>query len=71
VKYNGQWLQLQISVPGSLNTTSTSPTCSGLTQAQCWSKYWTLQYDVAGGVNGDDTFSVQVGFDGSPDRLLP
>jgi hypothetical protein len=71
VIYNGQWLQLEIAVPASLNTLSTSPTCSGLTQAACWAKYWTLQYDVAGGVDGDDTFSVQVGYKGTPDRLLP
>jgi Flp pilus assembly protein TadG len=68
VKYNGQWLQLQITVPDSLNTSS--PSCVGSTD-NCWSNYWTLQYDVAGGVNGDDTFSVQVGFNGSPERLLP
>jgi len=68
VKYNGQWIQMQITVPGSLNTSS--PSCTGSTE-NCWSNYWTLQYDVAGGVNGDDTFSVQVGFNGSPERLLP
>ena len=69
--YNGQWVQLRISVPGSLNTTSTSPTCNGLSQAACWSQYWNLEYYVDPNATAGDTFSVQVGFNGSPDRLLP
>jgi hypothetical protein len=66
--YNGQWLQLQVTVPGSLNTSS--PSCSGSTEA-CWSNYWNLVYYVSAYATAGDTFSVQAGYNGSPDRLLP
>jgi Flp pilus assembly protein TadG len=69
--YNGQWLQLAVQVPTTLNTTSPGSACFGLTQAQCWSQYWSLQYEVSKNVHSDDTFGVQVGYNGSPDRLLP
>ncbi len=53
--YNGQWVQLQIAVPSSMST---------------WG-YWQLEYSVAAGATAGDTFAVQVGFNGTPDRLLP
>lgn len=68
--YNGQWVQLQVSVPTTLNTGAGS-SCAGLSQAQCWSKYWTLEYEVSPNVHSDDTFAVAVSYAGSPDRLLP
>ena len=33
--------------------------------------YWNLVYDVSSAAVAGDTFSVEVGFDGSPDHLLP
>ena len=54
--YNGQWVQLQITVPSSVSN---------------WSDYWNLVYYVSPYAEAGDTFSVQVGFNGSPDRLLP
>jgi hypothetical protein len=36
-----------------------------------WSDYWSLVYYVSPYAEAGDTFSVQVGFNGSPDRLLP
>jgi hypothetical protein len=66
--YNGQWVQLRIAVPNSLNTSS--PSCTGSTE-NCWGNYWNLEYYVDPHATAGDTFSVQVGFNGSPDRLLP
>jgi len=54
--YNGQWVQLQITVPSTVAD---------------WSDYWDLVYYVSPYAEAGDTFSVQVGFNGSPDRLLP
>jgi hypothetical protein len=54
--YNGQWLKLEITVP---------PTVSD------WNAYWDLVYYVSPYAQAGDTFAVQVGFAGSPDRLLP
>jgi hypothetical protein len=54
--FNGQWVQLQITVPGSLPN---------------WNAYWNLVYYVDADAQAGDTFAVQVGFAGSPDRLLP
>ena len=54
--YNGQWVQLQITVPSTVTD---------------WSDYWepgVLRLPLA---EAGDAFSVQVGFNGSPDRLLP
>ena len=53
--YNGQWIQMQISVPSSFNSGS----------------YWNLVYSVAAGVTAGDTLAVQAGYSGSPDHLLP
>ncbi len=33
--------------------------------------YWSLVYDVAASATAGDTFSVEVGFNGTPDHLLP
>ena len=33
--------------------------------------YWNLVYDVSSGATAGDTFSVEVGFNGTPDHLLP
>ncbi len=33
--------------------------------------YWDLVYNVNPKATAGDTFSVEVGFDGSPDHLLP
>jgi Flp pilus assembly protein TadG len=54
--YNGQWVQLQITVPSTVSD---------------WNAYWDLDYYVSPYAEAGDTFSVQVGFNGSPDRLLP
>ncbi len=54
--FNGQWVQLQIRVPPSLPD---------------WNAYWNLVYYVDQDAQAGDTFAVQVGFAGSPDRLLP
>ena len=54
--YNGQWLKLEINVPSSVSN---------------WSAYWNLVYYVSPYAQAGDTFAVQVGFAGSPDRLLP
>ena len=53
--YNGQWIQMQIQVPSSFNSSS----------------YWNLVYDVGPNTQAGDTFSVRVGFAGSPDHLVP
>jgi hypothetical protein len=55
VIYNGQWIKLQITVPQTFNSGS----------------YWNLVYYVAANVTSADTFAVQVGFNGTPDHLLP
>jgi Flp pilus assembly protein TadG len=54
--YNGQWLKLEIKVPGTVSN---------------WNAYWNLVYYVSPYAQAGDTFAVQVGFAGSPDRLLP
>jgi Flp pilus assembly protein TadG len=54
--FNGQWVQLQITVPGTVSN---------------WNAYWNLVYYVDADAQAGDTFAVQVGFAGSPDRLLP
>jgi Flp pilus assembly protein TadG len=54
--YNGQWLRLQIAVPSTVSN---------------WNAYWNLVYYVSPYAQAGDTFAVQVGFAGSPDRLLP
>jgi hypothetical protein len=64
--YNGQWVQLQVQVP---STFGVPANCGGATN--CWSKYWNLVYEVSAGATSGDTFSVQVGYAGSPDHLLP
>jgi hypothetical protein len=33
--------------------------------------YWNLVYDVSPSAVAGDTFSVEVGFNGTPDHLLP
>jgi len=33
--------------------------------------YWSLVYDVSPSATAGDTFSVEVGFNGTPDHLLP
>jgi hypothetical protein len=65
--YQGQWVQIQIQIPsggftgpGGVSCATATPTC-----------YWSLVYDVASNAVAGDTFSVEVGFDGSPDHLLP
>jgi hypothetical protein len=65
--FNGQWLQLQIQVPSNYNPGSTC-TNAGTRDATC---YFDLYYSVSSGATAGDTFSVQVGVNGSPDRLLP
>jgi hypothetical protein len=47
---------LQITVPGTVSN---------------WNAYWNLVYYVDADAQAGDTFAVQVGFAGSPDRLLP
>jgi hypothetical protein len=53
--YNGQWVQIPLVVP------------AGLTAGT----YWNLVYSVTPGTVAGDTFAVQVGFNGTPDHLLP
>ena len=69
--YNGQWVQVHVTVPTALNVTSPGSACATLTQDRCWSRYWTLEYEVSPNVHSDDTFAVSVSYAGSPDRLLP
>jgi hypothetical protein len=64
--YQGQWVQMQIQIPASF-TGPGGITCTA-TPANC---YWNLVYDVSPAAVAGDTFSVEVGFDGSPDHLLP
>lgn len=65
--YNGQWIQLQITIPASF-TAPGGVACTTSGTSNC---YWSLVYDVASSAVAGDTFSVEVGFDGSPDHLLP
>ncbi|MGD0834809.1 MAG: pilus assembly protein TadG-related protein [Candidatus Dormibacteria bacterium] len=65
--YNGQWVQVQISVP---STFADAAACSG-GSSNCWNDYWNLVYDVGPQTISGDTFAVEVGFAGSPDHLLP
>jgi hypothetical protein len=65
--WNGQWLQFQIQVPPGYNPGSAC-TNAGTRTTNC---YWDLYYSVSSSATAGDTFSVQVGFNGSPDRLLP
>jgi Flp pilus assembly protein TadG len=51
--YNGQWIQLQMTVTSSATG------------------YYNLVYNVNAAATASDTFSVEVGFSGSPDHLLP
>jgi hypothetical protein len=53
--YNGQWVTIPLVVP------------AGLTAGT----YWNLVYSVTPGTVAGDTFAVQVGFNGTPDHLLP
>jgi Flp pilus assembly protein TadG len=62
--YQGQWVQMQIQIPASF----TGPGGVACGTSNC---YWSLVYDVAPAATAGDTFSVEVGFDGSPDHLLP
>jgi hypothetical protein len=62
--YQGQWVQMQIQIPAVI----TGPGGSACGTSNC---YWSLVYDVASNATAGDTFSVEVGFDGSPDHLLP
>ncbi len=64
--YQGQWVQMQIQIPASF-TGPGGVTCT-TTPANC---YWNLVYDVSAAAVAGDTFGVEVGFDGSPDHLLP
>ncbi|HWW09867.1 MAG TPA: pilus assembly protein TadG-related protein [Candidatus Acidoferrales bacterium] len=59
--YNGQWIQVKIKVPSSFDTSS-----GGTTKG-----YWDMVYSVAANVTAGDTLGFQVGFNGSPDHLLP
>jgi Flp pilus assembly protein TadG len=62
--YQGQWVQMQIQIPPSF----TGPGGAVCGTSNC---YWSLVYDVSAAATAGDTFSVEVGFDGSPDHLLP
>jgi hypothetical protein len=65
--YQGQWVQIQIQVPPSF----TGPGGVACTTSGTSNCYWSLVYDVASNATAGDTFSVEVGFSGSPDHLLP
>jgi hypothetical protein len=65
--YQGQWVQIQITIPASF-TAPGGVACTTTGTSNC---YWSLVYDVASSAVAGDTFSVEVGFDGSPDHLLP
>jgi len=62
--YNGQWVQMQIQIPASF----TGPGGVACGASNC---FWNLVYDVSSSAVAGDTFGVEVGFDGSPDHLLP
>ena len=53
--YQGQWVQIQMQGAAGLHSNG----------------YWNLVYDVAPAATAGDTFSVEVGFNGTPDHLLP
>jgi Flp pilus assembly protein TadG len=65
--YQGQWVQIQLQVPASF-TGPGGVACTTTGTSNC---YWSLVYDVSSNAVAGDTFSVEVGFDGSPDHLLP
>jgi Flp pilus assembly protein TadG len=65
--YQGQWVQLQVQIPGSF----TGPGGVACTTSGTSNCYWSLVYDVNAAATAADTFSVEVGFSGSPDHLLP
>jgi Flp pilus assembly protein TadG len=65
--YNGQWIQIQVQVPSSF----TGPGGVACTTSGTSNCYWSLVYNVASNAVAGDTFSVEVGFSGSPDHLLP
>jgi hypothetical protein len=65
--YQGQWVQIQVQVPASF----TGPGGVACTTSGTSNCYWSLVYDVAPAAVAGDTFSVEVGFSGSPDHLLP
>jgi Flp pilus assembly protein TadG len=65
--YQGQWVQLQIQIPASF-TAPGGVACTTSGTSNC---YWSLVYDVNSAATAADTFSVEVGFSGSPDHLLP
>ncbi len=65
--YQGQWVQIQVQVPASF----TGPGGVACTTSGTSNCYWSLVYDVASNATAGDTFSVEVGFSGSPDHLLP
>jgi hypothetical protein len=65
--YQGQWVELQIQIPASF----TGPGGVACTTSGTSNCYWSLVYKVAAGATAGDTFSVEVGFSGSPDHLLP
>jgi len=61
VIYNGQWIQVKIKVPSTFDSSSTGTTKG----------YFDMVYSVGAGVTAGDTIGFQVGFNGSPDHLLP
>jgi hypothetical protein len=65
--YQGQWVRFQIQIPASF----TAPGGVACTTSGVSNCYWSLVYDVAPSAVAGDTFSVEVGFGGSPDHLLP
>ncbi len=65
--YQGQWVRFQIQIPASF----TGPGGVACTSGGTSNCYWSLVYDVASSAVAGDTFSVEVGFGGSPDHLLP
>ena len=65
--YQGQWVRFQIQIPASF----TGPGGVACTTSGVSNCYWSLVYDVAPSAVAGDTFSVEVGFGGSPDHLLP
>jgi hypothetical protein len=65
--YQGEWVQIQIQIPASFTAPGNMP-CTTTGPSNC---YWNLVYDVSSNAVAGDTFAVEVGFDGSPDHLLP
>ena len=65
--YNGQWIRLQIQIPASF-TGPGGVACTTTGTSNC---YWKMVYNVNASAVAGDTFSVEVGFSGSPDHLLP